>query len=328
MMGWLTKSAQPAKPRDGLFSAFAAWLGGFGIEDGLSADLGEREMRRIRAKQIDAVARLIPVSMAVNMLTVGLVLVLFWGRGWNEFLAAWGLTLASAASLTVRSWRRAHRDAPQEASVRAARQMIWRTFFMAAVWGTLPLALFARIEPTGQLILACLMVGMISGGTFTLSTFPRAGLVYLATLTVACAAALLLCGTGPYRVTALFLLLFAFFMARNIVSQGNLFLGNLKAQLELERQTEIISLLLKEFQDSASDWLWQTDAAGHLVQVPERFASVAQMPLSLLQGAHFADLLDMLCPNDVATASNIIGLMEQGEPLHEMSVKVVAGGEA
>ena len=57
-------------------------------------------------------------------------------------------------------------------------------------------------------------------------------------------------------------------MARNIVSQGNLFLGNLKAQLELERQTEIISLLLKDFQENASDWLWQTDAEGHLVDVP------------------------------------------------------------
>jgi signal transduction histidine kinase/FixJ family two-component response regulator len=203
-----------------------------------------------------------------------------------------------------------------------------QAFVLAAVWGTLPLALFSRIEPTSQLILACLMVGMISGGAFTLSTFPRAGLVYLATITVACAGALLICGTGPYLVTAGFLLLFAFFMARNIVSQGNLFLGNLKAQLALERQTEIISLLLKEFQDNASDWLWQTDAEGRLTDVPERFAAVAQLPLPLLKGAQFADVLEMLCSDDPTTAYNIIGLMEQGEPLHEMSLKVVAGGEA
>ena len=52
------------------------------------------------------------------------------------------------------------------------------------------------------------------------------------------------------------------------------------------------------------------------------------MPLPLLQGAHFADVLDMLCPEDKSTAYNIIGLMEQNEPLHEMSIKTVAGGEA
>jgi hypothetical protein len=137
-----------------------------------------------------------------------------------------------------------------------------------------------------------------------------------------------LCGAGPYLVTSGFLLLFAFFMARNIVSQGNLFLGNLKSQLELERQTEIISLLLKDFQENASDWLWQTDAEGHLIDVPERFADVAQLPLPLLKGSLFADVLDMLCPEDKGAAYNIVGLMEHAEPLHEMNLKVVAGGEA
>ncbi|WP_027550778.1 ATP-binding protein [Bradyrhizobium sp. Cp5.3] len=327
-MGWPEKSSNRHQPRDGLIGAFLYWLGGFEIEDGLTADLSEREMRRIRAKQVDAVTRLIPVTMAVNLLTVAIVLILFWGRGWNSFLAIWGITLAITASLALRSWRRAHQNPPQEASPRATRQMMRQAFFLAAIWGTLPLALFSRIEPTGQLILACLMVGMMSGGAFTLSTFPRAGLVYLATMTIACAGALLLCGAGPYLVTAGFLLLFAFFIARNIVSQGNLFLGNLKAQLALERQTEIISLLLKEFQENASDWLWQTDAEGHLTDVPERFAAVAQLPLPLLKGSHFVDVLDMLCPEDKTAAYNVVGLMEQGEPLHEMSIKVVAGGEA
>ncbi|WP_256806590.1 ATP-binding protein [Bradyrhizobium sp. Bra64] len=327
-MGWPDKSMKRTEPRSGLIGAFLYWLGGYEIEEGLTADLSERELRRIRAKQIDAVTRLIPVTMAVTMLNVAIVLILFWGRGWNDFLAIWGVTLAAVALVAFRSWQRSHASPPQEASPHAARQMLRQAFFLAAIWGTLPLALFSRVEPTSQLILACLMVGMMSGGAFTLSTFPRAGLAYLATMTIACAGALFVCGTGPYLVTAVFLLLFAFFMARNIVSQGNLFLGNLKARLELERQTEIISLLLKDFQENASDWLWQTDAEGHLTDVPQRFADVAQLPLPLLKGSLFADVLDMLCPEDKAAAYNIVGLMEHAEPLHEMNLKVVAGGEA
>ena len=81
--------------------------------------------------------------------------------------------------------------------------------------------------------------------------------------------------------------------------------------MQLERQTDIISLLLKEFQENASDWLWQTDAQGRLSDVPERFAEVAQMPLPLLKGAHFAELLEMLCPEDAITASNITALMNR-----------------
>ncbi len=115
-------------------------------------------------------------------------------------------------------------------------------------------------------------------------------------------------------------------MVRNIVSHGNLFQNNLRAQLQLERQTEIISLLLKEFQENASDWLWQTDARGRLIEVPDRFAEVAQMPLPLLKGADFAELLEMLCPDDAITASNIAALMARRAPLHEVNVRVVTGG--
>src|ERR1700742_3004112 len=111
-MGWPDKSIDQTEARDGLIGAFLYWLGGFEIEGGLTADLSERELRRIRAKQIDAVMRAIPVTMAVTMLNVAIVLVLFWGRGWNDFLAIWGVTLAITASLAVRAWRRAQQNPP------------------------------------------------------------------------------------------------------------------------------------------------------------------------------------------------------------------------
>ncbi|MBI5263189.1 MAG: response regulator [Bradyrhizobium sp.] len=301
-------------------------FGGSGVK-APAEDLSTREIRRIRARRIDAVARLIPVTMAVNLLNVGIVLILFWGVGWDAFLSVWAISLAMTASLALRSFLRRRGRRPEEASSHATRQVVWQAFLVAAIWGTLPLALFSRIPPTSQLILGCLMVGMISGGAFALSPYPRAGLVYLWTMTVATAGALFLGGSGSYLITAVFLLLFAFFMARNIVSQGNLFLDNLKATLQLERQTEIISLLLKEFQENASDWLWQTDADGRLVQVPERFAEVAQMSLQLLRGMRFAEVIEMLCPNDVASASNIITLMDRREPLHEVNLHVAVGGQ-
>src|ERR1700750_2297576 len=109
-MGWPDKSMTHNQPRDGLIRAFLYWLGGFEIEDGLTADLSERELRRIRAKQINAVTRLIQVTMAVTMLNVAIVVILFWGRGWNDFLVIWAMTLAVTASLAVRSWRRSHNN--------------------------------------------------------------------------------------------------------------------------------------------------------------------------------------------------------------------------
>ena len=307
---------------------FFGWVGGFSaiavIDEG---EVTEREIRRIRARQIDAVMRLVPVTMPVNLMNVSIVLALFWNTGSNLFLGLWALVILAVALMAARTWIRSQRRRPQGASLRAMRGTTVQAFLLAAIWGALPLALLPKSEATDQMIIACLMTGMISGGAFTLSTVPRAGLIYTWTMAFASAGALFLCGDKTHFFTGAFLMLFTGFMIRNVVSHGNLFQKNLRAQLQLERQTEIISLLLKEFQQNASDWLWQTDAEGRLIDVPERFAEVAQMPLTLLKGAYFCELLEMLCPDDKITASNITALMERHVPLHEISLRVVTGGE-
>jgi signal transduction histidine kinase/FixJ family two-component response regulator/HPt (histidine-containing phosphotransfer) domain-containing protein len=106
-----------------------------------------------------------------------------------------------------------------------------------------------------------------------------------------------------------------------------LFLQNLRAQLQLERQTEIISLLLQEFQENASDWLWQTDADGRLIHVPERFAQAAQMPPNLLRGASLGEALTMLCVSDQSAIATVTTHMTRREPMHDIVLHVVAGGE-
>jgi len=304
------------------------WISGFSaiarIEPG---EITDRELSRIRARQIDAVTRHVPLTMSANLISVAIVLTLFWNTGSNVFLSLWALVIAAVALMAARAWVRSWHIAPKGASLHAVHRSTLQAVCLAAIWGALPLALFQKSTAADQMIIACLMTGMIAGGAFTLSTIPRAGLMYIWTMTVASAAVLFEYGDRIHLATAVFLFLLAVFMARNVVSHGNLFQDNLRAQLQLERQTEIISLLLKEFQDNASDWLWQTDARGRLVDARQRFAEVAQMPVSLLNGTHFSELLEMLCPDDTITASNIAALMERQAPLHEITLRVVAGGE-
>ncbi len=285
-------------------------------------------MRRIRAKQIDAIARLVPITMTINLVNVAIVLLVFWNTGSNIFLGVWALTIVAAAAMATRSWLRSRRRTPTEASPNATRRMTVQAFVLALTWGAMPIVLLPAIDPTYQVIVACLMAGMISAGGFALATVPAAGLTYTWTMTVASAAALLLCRVDVYTVTAVFLLIYAVFISRNVISNGRLFFDNLRAQLQLARQTETISLLLKEFQENASDWLWQTDAEGRLTHVPERFAKVAQIPLPLLQGAALADALEMLCPADGPAVAGIVALMDKHEALRDVIVHVVAGGEA
>jgi signal transduction histidine kinase/FixJ family two-component response regulator len=319
-----------AKPsaRGGLRRGLSGWVRGLSSDAGSGGHVSEREMRRIRAKQMDAVTRLVPVTMTINVANGGIILFVFWGTGSNVFLGLWAFAIVFAAVMALRSWARTRRNPPKEASRRATRRMTIQAFVLSLTWGAMALVLLPVVGPTHQLIIACLMAGMISGGGLALSTVPRAGLVYTWTMSIASATALLLCHVEAYQVMAVFLLFYAIFISRNLVSNGQLFLDNLRAQLQLERQTETISLLLKEFQENASDWLWQTDADGRLIHVPERFVQVAQMPAKALRGARLVEVMEKLCLSDGPAVAGIAGLMEKREPLHEVIFHVVAGGQA
>ena len=100
--------------RNGPFGAFLHWLVGFSASGFDAGDVSEREMRRIRAKQIGAVTRLVPVTMTVNLANVTIILFVFWNSGSNVFLAAWASAIAAAAVMATRSWARSRRRQPKK----------------------------------------------------------------------------------------------------------------------------------------------------------------------------------------------------------------------
>jgi diguanylate cyclase (GGDEF)-like protein len=150
--------------------------------------------------------------------------------------------------------------------------------------------LFPDADTMHQLFLAALVSGMIAGGAFCLSTVPAAGLVYTWTIALAATSALLLARYQVFNAVAILLVIYALFLSRNIVAHGNLFINRLHDELKLEAQSELIGLLLNDFEEHASDWLWETDADGILMRVSDRFAEAAGKTPAEIQGARFADI--------------------------------------
>ena len=59
----------------------------------------------------------------------------------------------------------------------------------------------------------------------------------------------------------------------------------------VQRQSQTIGLLLNAFEESAADWLWETDAAGTLLHAPVRMAAALSVPADQLPGMAMAELL-------------------------------------
>ncbi|MDR3461953.1 MAG: EAL domain-containing protein [Beijerinckiaceae bacterium] len=287
--------------------------------------LDEGDRRWIRATQIGAVVQLVPLTMTINVLNAIIVIALFWTKDANVFLVIWGTLIFFAAGASVIGWSKRHKRGANGASARGIKRFVTHAIFLGVIWGAVPLALFGGADLLHQLFLAALMAGMISGGAFGLSTVPAAGLAYTWITVAGSVAGLLASGQKSYVVVAFLLLIYTIFISRNLILHGNLFFDHLCSQLKLRKQGEVIGLLLRDFQEHTSDWLWETDESGALNHVSERFANALGKTIDEVEGARFVDIIGDHSPQRCEQFATLLHCMAVRSPFRDITVPVLVG---
>nr|WP_244360825.1 EAL domain-containing protein [Alteromonas sp. K632G] len=100
------------------------------------------------------------------------------------------------------------------------------------------------------------------------------------------------------------------------------------AETAIEHQRQVVGLLLKDFEENASDWLWEIDSHGCLMHVSLRMQHVLGKPIQQLSGSHFVNLL-----SDSASAANQNVLRElatnfqQNEPFTQDNIPIEVNGD-
>ncbi len=290
-------------------------------------DLTEADARTVRAAQLDAVIELSPLTMSINVLNAAIIVFVLWNNEHNLFLASWGGATVLVALFGLRTWIRSRQVKRNGASPRAVRRFTLHAFVLSFIWGAMPVVLFNVLPPTQQFIIASVVTGMIAGGAFCLSTIPTAGLVYTWTLSLMSATALLLTGTEVYVAASGLLVLYAWFISRNLIVHGNMFMAHLRDTIELRNRGEVIGLLLKDFQEHASDWLWETDQNGVITRGLARFADAVATTATALEGAPLRDVLERMAVADSTVHEDVAFAMERRLRFHDLEVVVHAGDE-
>jgi diguanylate cyclase (GGDEF)-like protein len=299
-------------------SARSSVFGRGGELQGLDKD----DAGRIRAAQIDAVVHVVPLTFCVNILNAAIVVYLFRGNGADGFLAVWATLVLLLVPPSLFTWQRTRKLRPESASPRAERRMIVHAAALSALWAAVPLVLFPYADPFHQLVIVCLTSGMISGGAFCYSTLPRAGLTYTWILSLGSAGALFLSGQSALIFVAMMLLLYAVFLSRSLVAHGELFVDHLRDKMKLTTQGDVIGLLLRDFEQQARDWLWETDANDTLARVSDRFAEAIGRTPSELQGAQFAEIIGGGAPDRPFEVREVLDRMVVRSPFSDCVLPV------
>jgi diguanylate cyclase (GGDEF)-like protein/PAS domain S-box-containing protein len=246
---------------------------------------------RLRVAQVDAAIRLAPISALLSAATVLVVIVSFWPDGHHVYLC--GLLIAvegMVAAIWFGGWR--WKSAMPRTSVVpwVVKVAIAGAGAFGVLWASMPMVLFATGSTRSQLLVTGTVTGLVCSGV-VVAPIARAALAFMLPIIAGSFVALAETGETFFLFIGALLSFYATFVCFSVIYLSRLFQERLTEQFQMEEQADTIRLLLWDFERTASDWLWQTDANGQLQRVSERFAGAIGTPSEHLGGASFLETL-------------------------------------
>ena len=241
---------------------------------------------RIRAEQLRELAEVALLTAIFVAINPTLVLLVFWKYASHSLLLAWwGANIAyCAAMLLDRDWRQA------AISPWPHRRLITRTTLLGLIWGVLPFLLIPVADSGQMLMIGLIATGMTTSGAIRLAIVPAAAYAFVWGLTLPTIAAFFICEVPYAMPVSAFMLSGSLFISRHVTSFSKFQTRLLLDKIDLGEQNGTIQLLLKDFSSQSSDWLWQTDASGRIVEPSARFCQAAGRSAEEIEGMALARL--------------------------------------
>jgi diguanylate cyclase (GGDEF)-like protein/PAS domain S-box-containing protein len=274
----------------GLFR-IAIWQRGWDVPlEGIFRALSERVDRAIdahqlkplmrsqlRSEQVQAVAQLAPIMAAGAALVAALVLWIGYDTPRFPLLIAWAIVLAVCVIAPLVRWSQAAKGGQGNVARRdAVRGAVLNACVNGLIWGALPLVGLDDSDPDLKLLVCVVVAGVLCASNLALLVLPQAAAVFSATLIVCSVVAIGRLGNTSEMI-ALTTMLALYAGAMGIVSlrHARNLVRHLVTEAQIREQKDIISLLLKEFEDHSSDWLWEFDRNGRFQRISDRFAAAS-----------------------------------------------------
>lgn len=254
----------PHTPANDASSAKLPILAVIGLRDPAEGDWG-----RLRGLQYASLAKLTFARLVAHALAALLVLQTYAGRVHVAFLIGW-MALLVGVLISGARFDRTLIDADRRriSRVEMHRQTL-SSLCVALVWA-IPMLAFSPFGDAAQrmtlwTVLAMLMTGM----AVTFAALPMATVMFGGVVGLSGVCAFLF--WGEYTAAAV-AVAFVTIVSVGGVEAARTFLGARVAEAGMAEKSEVVSLLLREFEEGDADWLWQVDGSRRVRSVSPRFA--------------------------------------------------------
>ena len=282
----------------------------------------------VRAEQIASMLKLTPLMMAGNVVGVAIFLIIFWHSDVIVLIAIWSFLVLGLALLSIRSWMEIGSKTPRKrASHRAIERASMNAIVLGIIWGALPILGLNGGTDSSNLLIYVMMTGMICGGGFALSAMPQAVISFLIPVMIGSTIGLLFTADLIQMFVSVLFVTFAGIIVMASLAHSRTFVGRIVAQIESDERGAVIGMLLKNFEENSSDWLWSSDAEGNVELVSERFAEAASRCVTELQGMPFLKLFATPASTNHAGFGVILEAMRLRHAFRDTELPVMAGNK-
>ncbi len=249
---------------------------------------GTMDWGHVRAVQMENMRAKAPVRLVASLTAVFMLDLLFFRSLDLLVLCGWSLALALLQFQNYRAVMRGDFRGRKTVSLRELQRIQLRATWPSLLWGGF--LIYCGLEMSlDSLTLAYAIILLLLVGSATIAaTVPLSTIILVSITSASACAAFFLAGEPVLGVSSLsvgaLLIIAALHSARNHV-------GEHLARLTLLEKSETVSLLLREFEDSGADWLWQTDTARRVSRVSPRFAYALGRDASDIDGLPFLQLV-------------------------------------
>lgn len=245
----------------------------------------------IRAKQINSVSELVPVVMMAQLVTCAVVLLAFWASGAEQLLSLWGLALSfMCGGAMLRTIAAKKKPSLKTRSQSSIERLAYGSGALGVIWGIAPILVMPYASPAGHMALGVILAAMTFAGGFLLSRIPLAAFAFILPLMIGLIFGMQLVGSVVYDLLSVLMIVYVGALAVSIQWSHARYVEQLLGAAALKEQEQVISLLLRDFEETTSDWLWQIDEDGILQNVPANIHADKSQYKDMRTGASLIDL--------------------------------------
>ena len=243
---------------------------------------------RVRAAQMVELGRRARAAIwGQSLIAILLVFILSGSIGANV-LAAWLAALALLLFLSLKMLDKVRRRTVHSVSRQGIDRAGYQSLLFGMLWAVPASFFFEDATQPQQLAICIITASMMAGTAFTFSSVPPAAGAYVVIMGGSATGMLahtgwpLIAAIGPIYTIALLLIVY---------SSGRAFMQRKCVEIALEERTETVSLLLRDYESSDADWLWQTNRNLVFRSVSARFARAIGYSVAELERMSIDDLL-------------------------------------